>query len=99
MSHKENRIARLVTQIRERVQREDQIPGADFLGPGLLLLPGLAAAEAGPASILAWIALLGLSGLCLTGPCLARLKTLAKSWRLTLSLIGICFVTRRSGEF
>jgi amino acid efflux transporter len=34
-----------------------------ILGPGLLLLPGLAAAEAGPASILAWIALLGLSGL------------------------------------
>ena len=33
------------------------------LGPGLLLLPGLAAAEAGPASILAWLALLGLSGL------------------------------------
>ena len=36
--------------------------GAIF-GPGLLLLPGLAAAEAGPASILAWLALLGLSGL------------------------------------
>src|SRR5262249_39623471 len=34
-----------------------------ILGPGLLLLPGLAAAEAGPASIIAWIALLGLSGL------------------------------------
>ena len=34
-----------------------------ILGPGLLLLPGLAAAEAGPASILAWVALLGLSGL------------------------------------
>src|SRR5215475_11663709 len=34
-----------------------------LLGPGLLLLPGLAAAQAGPASILAWIALLGLSGL------------------------------------
>src|SRR5579871_372345 len=34
-----------------------------ILGPGLLLLPGLAAAEAGPASILAWLALLGLSGL------------------------------------
>jgi amino acid efflux transporter len=34
-----------------------------LLGPGLLLLPGLAAAEAGPASILAWLALLGLSGL------------------------------------
>ncbi len=33
------------------------------LGPGLLLLPGLAAAEAGPASILAWLALLVLSGL------------------------------------
>jgi amino acid efflux transporter len=32
-----------------------------LLGPGLLLLPGLAAAEAGPASILAWLALLGLS--------------------------------------
>jgi amino acid efflux transporter len=37
-----------------------------ILGPGLLLLPGLAAAEAGPASILAWIALLGLSGLFAT---------------------------------
>jgi amino acid efflux transporter len=34
-----------------------------LLGPGLLLMPGLAAAEAGPASILAWIALLILSGL------------------------------------
>src|SRR5215470_5209241 len=34
-----------------------------LLGPGLLLLPGLAAAQAGPASILAWLALLGLSGL------------------------------------
>ncbi len=34
-----------------------------LLGPGLLLLPGLAAAEAGPASVLAWLALLGLSGL------------------------------------
>jgi amino acid efflux transporter len=34
-----------------------------LLGPGLLLMPGLAAAEAGPASILAWLALLGLSGL------------------------------------
>ena len=31
-----------------------------ILGPGLLL-PGLAAAEAGPASILAWLALLGVS--------------------------------------
>jgi amino acid efflux transporter len=34
-----------------------------LLGPGLLLMPGLAAAEAGPASILAWLALLVLSGL------------------------------------
>jgi amino acid efflux transporter len=34
-----------------------------LLGPGLLLLPGLAAARAGPASILAWLALLVLSGL------------------------------------
>lgn len=32
-----------------------------LLGPGLLLLPGLAAEQAGPASILAWLALLGLS--------------------------------------
>ncbi len=32
-----------------------------LLGPGLLLLPGLAAAEAGPASILAWLGLLVLS--------------------------------------
>src|ERR1700751_5299962 len=32
-------------------------------GPGLLLLPGLAAAEAGPASVLAWAGLLVLSGL------------------------------------
>lgn len=37
-----------------------------ILGPGLLLLPGLAAAEAGPASILAWVALLVLSGLFAT---------------------------------
>jgi len=34
-----------------------------LLGPGLLMLPGLAAGEAGPASILAWIGLLGASGL------------------------------------
>lgn len=34
-----------------------------LLGPGLLLLPGLAAAEAGPASLLAWVALLVLSAL------------------------------------
>ncbi len=34
-----------------------------LLGPGLLLLPGIAAAEAGPASIVAWLGLLGLSGL------------------------------------
>ncbi len=34
-----------------------------ILGPGLLLLPGLAAAQSGPASILAWLGLLGLSGL------------------------------------
>jgi amino acid efflux transporter len=33
-----------------------------LLGTGLLLMPGLAAAQAGPASILAWLALLGLSG-------------------------------------
>ncbi|GAA2497847.1 APC family permease [Winogradskya humida] len=34
-----------------------------LLGPGLLVLPGLAAAQAGPASIIAWIGLLLLSGL------------------------------------
>ena len=34
-----------------------------LLGPGLLLLPGLAAAEAGPASIVAWLALLIVSGM------------------------------------
>lgn len=34
-----------------------------LLGPSLLLLPGLAAELAGPASILAWTGLLGLSGL------------------------------------
>ncbi|HEV2639837.1 MAG TPA: APC family permease [Actinocrinis sp.] len=34
-----------------------------LLGPGLLLLPGLAAGLAGPASILAWAGLLGVSGL------------------------------------
>jgi amino acid efflux transporter len=32
-----------------------------LLGPGLLLMPGLAAAEAGPASIIAWLGLLILS--------------------------------------
>jgi amino acid efflux transporter len=37
-----------------------------LLGPGLLLLPGLAAAEAGPASVLAWAGLLVLSGLFAT---------------------------------
>jgi amino acid efflux transporter len=36
--------------------------GALF-GPGLLLLPGLAAEQAGPASIIAWVTLLGLSGI------------------------------------
>jgi amino acid efflux transporter len=34
-----------------------------LLGPGLLLLPGLAARTAGPASVVAWIALLALSAL------------------------------------
>ncbi len=34
-----------------------------LLGPGLLMLPGLAAAQAGPASILAWLGLLVASGL------------------------------------
>lgn len=34
-----------------------------LLGPSLLLLPGLAAELAGPASIVAWVGLLGLSGL------------------------------------
>ena len=34
-----------------------------LLGPSLLLLPGLAAGLAGPASILAWAGLLGVSGL------------------------------------
>jgi len=34
-----------------------------LVGPGLLLLPGLAAAEAGPASLLAWAGLLLLSAL------------------------------------
>src|ERR1700742_4996999 len=34
-----------------------------LLGPGLLLLPGLAAAQAGPASILAWAGLLVLSAI------------------------------------
>jgi amino acid efflux transporter len=34
-----------------------------LLGPGLLLLPGLAAEQAGPASIVAWVALLGLSAI------------------------------------
>ena len=34
-----------------------------LLGPGLLLLPGLAARIAGPASILAWLGLLVLSAL------------------------------------
>jgi amino acid efflux transporter len=34
-----------------------------LLGPGLLMLPGLAAGQAGPASILAWAGLLGVSGL------------------------------------
>ena len=34
-----------------------------LVGPGLLLLPGLAAAQAGPASVLAWFALLVVSAL------------------------------------
>ncbi|KIX78788.1 hypothetical protein SF12_07375, partial [Streptomyces sp. MBRL 601] len=34
-----------------------------LLGPSLLLLPGLAAREAGPASVLVWLGLLVLSGL------------------------------------
>ncbi|MGW4805246.1 APC family permease [Kitasatospora sp. NPDC004272] len=40
-----------------------------LLGPSLLLLPGLAARAAGPASLLAWLALLGLSGLIATVFC------------------------------
>ena len=34
-----------------------------LLGPGLLMLPGLAAGMAGPASVLAWVGLLAISGL------------------------------------
>jgi amino acid efflux transporter len=34
-----------------------------LLGPGLLLLPGLAARAAGPASLVAWLVLLGMSAL------------------------------------
>jgi amino acid efflux transporter len=34
-----------------------------LLGPGLLLLPGLAASQAGPASVVAWAVLLGASAL------------------------------------
>ena len=37
-----------------------------LLGPGVLLLPGLAAEIAGPASILAWLGLLAVSGLLAT---------------------------------
>lgn len=37
-----------------------------LLGPSLLLLPGLAAAKAGPASILAWVGLLAVSALIAT---------------------------------
>ncbi|WP_245194879.1 APC family permease [Kitasatospora phosalacinea] len=40
-----------------------------LLGPSLLLLPGLAARAAGPASLLAWLVLLGLSGLIATVFC------------------------------
>jgi amino acid efflux transporter len=45
------------------VQRGIALYVGALLGPGLLLLPGLAAAEAGPASVLAWLALLVMSGL------------------------------------
>src|SRR5215472_13133560 len=60
-----------------------------ILGPGLLLLPGLAAAEAGPASILAWLGLLGLSGLfaCVfsaLGPRAGR----ATGWMFLAGVIG-----------
>src|ERR1700759_3422442 len=34
-----------------------------LLGPGVLLLPGLASSIAGPAAIIAWVALLGVSAL------------------------------------
>jgi len=34
-----------------------------LLGPGVLLVPGLAAEIAGPASIVSWLGLLGVSGL------------------------------------
>jgi len=50
-----------------------------LLGPGLLVLPGLAAAEAGPASILAWAGLLLLSGLIAT--VFARFGTSLRSAR------------------
>jgi amino acid efflux transporter len=49
-----------------------------LLGPGLLMLPGLAAGEAGPASILAWIGLLVASGLLAGVFAAARTRRLAE---------------------
>lgn len=64
---------------RTRPSNPDPVPGAPvrrlstggaaahyvgaLFGPSLLLLPGLAASEAGPGSVLAWLVLLGLSAL------------------------------------
>src|SRR3954451_13242692 len=63
--------------------------GALF-GPGLLLLPGLAAQQAGPASIIAWVALLGLSAAFAAGfAALARaLPTAAGSAVYTAAGLG-----------
>ena len=74
---------------------------AQFLGPGLLLLPGLAAAEAGPASVLAWLALLGLSGLFAaifsafgrTSPSIPSIMS-----RTSLRLISTIFRSRHFGR-
>src|SRR5690349_1227179 len=48
------------------VPRASALYTGALFGPGLLLLPGLAAQQAGPASIIAWVALLGLSAIFAT---------------------------------
>ena len=73
-----------------------------LLGPSLLLLPGLAARIAGPASLVAWLLLLGLSGLLawvfmVLGRCLPGVDGVVGYARagfgpLAARVVGWCFL-------
>src|SRR6266702_3029712 len=78
--------------------------GALF-GPGLLLLPGLAAEQAGPASVIAWIALLGLSAaiaagllLAVLGLALGGVRASALAQLLLVALLIAVVVTAVAGS-